>query len=313
FVESFLGMVLVLIFMQSIPLLSPKRYNPTLKNEEIVCMIILIASVLTGMIGWQIYGAGIEQIFSRYFVLMFAFVGGAAIGSTVRVVAGLILSLANVANLYQMSLLGFYVLLGGLLKEGRKFGVAIGLFVGSLLIGVYGNADTLGTSLIETSAAILLFLFTPMSWFTQIAKYIPGTEEYKDEQEKYSQKVRNVTAERVEKYSEVYGALSKSFENDDDLFLNEEEERQATDHFLSQVTERTCQTCFMKERCWQKSFHATYGYMEQMKEGLSDGGVEPQLMRQFENHCVKSKKVLNVMEEEITFFERSEERRVGKE
>ena len=303
FVESFLGMVLVLIFMQSIPLLSPKRYNPTLKNEEIVCMIILIASVLTGMIGWQIYGAGIEQIFSRYFVLMFAFVGGAAIGSTVGVVAGLILSLANVANLYQMSLLAFSGLLGGLLKEGRKFGVAIGLFVGTFLIGIYGNADTLGTSLIETSAAILLFLFTPMSWFTQIAKYIPGTEEYKDEQEKYSQKVRNVTAERVGKFSEVFGALSKSFENDDDLFLNEEEERQATDHFLSQVTERTCQTCFMKERCWQKSFHATYGYMEQMKEGLSDGGVEPQLMRQFENHCVKSKKVLNVMEEEITFFE----------
>src|SRR5699024_477895 len=105
FVESFLGMVLVLIFMQSIPLLSPKRYNPTLKNEEIVCMIILIASILTGTIGWEIYGASMEQIFSRYFVLLLAFVGGAAIGSTVGVVAGLILSLANVANLYQMSLL----------------------------------------------------------------------------------------------------------------------------------------------------------------------------------------------------------------
>lgn len=60
-VEAVLASVLVLIFMQSIPLLSPKRYKPVLKNEEIVCMIILIASVLTGMIGWQLYGASAEQ------------------------------------------------------------------------------------------------------------------------------------------------------------------------------------------------------------------------------------------------------------
>ena len=119
-VESVLASVLVLIFMQSIPLLSPKRYKPALKNEEIVCMIILIASILTGTIGWVIYGAAVEQIFARYFVLVFAFVGGAAIGSTVGVVVGLILSLANVANLFQMSLLAFSGLLGGLLKKGKS-------------------------------------------------------------------------------------------------------------------------------------------------------------------------------------------------
>src|SRR5699024_10685833 len=85
-VEGVLGSILVLIFMQSVPLLSPKRYKPALKNEEIVCMIILIASILTGTIGWEVYGASIEQIFSRYFVMLLALVGGAAIGSTVGVV-----------------------------------------------------------------------------------------------------------------------------------------------------------------------------------------------------------------------------------
>src|SRR5699024_10865287 len=115
-VEGGLGVVLVLIFMQSMPLLAQKTYNPVLKNEEIVCMIILIASILTGTIGWQVYGAALEQVFSRYVVLVLAYVGGAAIGSTVGVVAGLILSLANVANLYQMSLLAFSGLLSGLLK-----------------------------------------------------------------------------------------------------------------------------------------------------------------------------------------------------
>src|SRR5699024_342077 len=112
--EGVLAIVLLLIFMQSIPLLTHKKYQPALKNEEVVCMIILVASVLTGFIGWDIAGVSLVQVFSRYIVLVFAIVGGAAIGSTVGVVAGLILSLASVVNLYQMSLLAFAGLLGGL-------------------------------------------------------------------------------------------------------------------------------------------------------------------------------------------------------
>ncbi|MFC4024109.1 stage II sporulation protein E [Oceanobacillus longus] len=303
-VEGVLGTVLVLIFMQSIPLLSPKRYKPALKNEEIVCMIILIASVLTGMIGWQFYGVSAEQVFSRYFVLLFAYIGGAAIGSTVGVVAGLILSLANVANLYQMSLLAFSGLLGGLLKEGKKPGTAVGLLVGTFLIGIYGSAVTLIPSLVESSIAILFFLLTPASWFNRISRYIPGTEEYTYEQEQYLQKVRNVTARRVEQFSGVFHALSKSFAVSETFPTDEQEARRETDYFLSQVTEKTCQNCFMKDRCWQKEFDQTYSLMEEMKEDITEG-LEPnrKVIREFENHCVKSRKVVEAMKEEMTAYE----------
>ncbi len=76
-VEGVLAAVLLLIFMQSLPLLSPKRYKPTLKNEEIVCLIILLASVLTGLTGIEWYGAQFEQILARYLVLLLALIGGA--------------------------------------------------------------------------------------------------------------------------------------------------------------------------------------------------------------------------------------------
>ncbi len=303
-VEGILGTVLVLIFMQSIPLLSPKKYKPTLKNEEIVCMIILIASILTGTIGWDVYNASIEQVFSRYFVLLLAFVGGAAIGSTVGVVAGLILSLANVANLYQMSLLAFSGLLGGLLKEGRKIGVAVGLLVGTFLVGIYGEAAALVPSLIESLIAIGLFFLTPASWFKKLSRYIPGTEEYTNEQEQYLNKVRNVTAKRVEQFSNVFEALSKSFSTSEELTQDEMDQKRETDYFLSQVTERTCQSCFMKERCWQQQFDKTYTLMEDIKEELVDKDMPNfMLLRDFENHCVKSKKVIDTMKEEMSIFE----------
>lgn len=303
-VEGVLGTVLVLIFMQSIPLLSPKRYKPGLKNEEIVCMIILIASILTGTIGWELYDASFEQIFSRYFVLLLAYVGGAAVGSTVGVVAGLILSLASVANLYQMSLLAFSGLLGGLLKEGKKVGVSVGLLVGTFLIGLYGDASTLVPSITESSIAILLFFLTPVSWFKRLSRYIPGTEEYTNDQEQYLQKVRNVTAKRVEQFSDVFEALSKSFSYTEDPVQEETDRKRETDFFLSQVTEKTCQSCFLKSKCWQKEFDKTYTLMEGMKDEL-DEGKEPnrKLHRDFANHCVKSKKVFDTMKEEVSFFE----------
>lgn len=302
-VEGVLGAILVLIFMQSIPLLSPNRYKPALKNEEIVCMIILIASILTGTIGWVIYGAAVEQIFARYFVLVFAFVGGAAIGSTVGVVVGLILSLANVANLFQMSLLAFSGLLGGLLKEGRKVGVAAGLIVGTFLIVIYGESFTLIHSLTESLVAIFLFFLTPASWFTNISRYIPGTEEHAKEQQQYSLKVRDVTAKRVKQFSGVFDALARSFAVVDSNPSSDLAKKRDTDQFLSQVTERTCQSCFMKERCWEKDFDTTYQLMGGIKDAYQEG-EEPslKLRRQFENHCVKSKQVFEVIKEEMTYY-----------
>lgn len=303
-VEGVLGTVLVLIFMQSVPLISQKRYRPGLKNEEIVCMIILIASILTGTVGWELYNASIEQVLSRYFVLMFAFVGGAAIGSTVGVVAGLILSLANVANLYQMSLLAFSGLLGGLLKEGKKIGVGAGLLVGTFLVGIYGDSNTLIPSLIESTVAILLFLITPGSWFKKLSRYIPGTEEHANEQQQYLQKVRNVTAKRVEQFSEVFEALSKSFSSAENYSLEDEESQRETDYFLSNVTEKTCQSCFMKERCWQQQFDKTYSLMGEMKQDIETGNdPSRKLIREFENHCIKSRKVIDTMKEEMSYFE----------
>ncbi|WP_112179189.1 MULTISPECIES: stage II sporulation protein E [Paraliobacillus] len=304
-VEAVLSAVLVLIFMQSIPLLSPKRYKPTLKNEEIISLIILLASVLTGTIGWELQGANVEQIASRYLVLWLAYIGGAAIGSTVGVVTGLILSLASVSSLYQMSLLAFGGLLGGLLKEGKKLGVGLGLFVGTVLIGIYGGGiATLFPSLLETSIAILLFFCTPDQWIRQMSRYIPGTNEHTIEQQQYVQKVRDVTANRIEQFSDVFEALSKSFEGQPEKDIEDDHDQKELDYYLSNVTEKTCQSCFKKDWCWGQHFDETYDYMTALKQDLEKGQSPNKITQsKFSNHCVKSQKVVEVMKEELSYYE----------
>ncbi|WP_261134734.1 stage II sporulation protein E [Bacillus sp. Marseille-Q3570] len=301
-IEAGLSSILTLIFIQSIPLLSLKKIQHSLKNEEIVCFIILLASVMTGTIGWQFYELSVEHVLSRYLVLIFAFVGGAAIGSTVGVVTGLILGLANIASLYQMSLLAFSGLLGGLLKEGRKIGVSIGLFIGTLLLGLYGpESGILTTTLLESCVAVGLFLLTPNNAISKISRYIPGTKEYTQEQQQYLRKVRDVTASRVEQFSNLFQALSNSFSTVSATSLIEDEDKRELDMFLSNVTEKTCQNCFKKRHCWVNNFEKTYDYMaEIMAETNPQGKLnDRKLQKDWERHCVRSKKVIDTIQYEL--------------
>lgn len=304
-VEAALAFILTLIFIQSIPLLVTKMRKRTLKNEEMICFIILLASVLTGTIGWDIHSVSMENVFSRYFVLLFAFVGGAAIGSTVGVVIGLILSLANVTSLYQMSLLAFSGLLGGLLKEGKKPGVSLGLIIGTLLIGLYGGGyNHIIQTTIDSCISILFFILTPKRLTSQLAAYIPGTKEYHQQQQQYLRKIRDVTAGQVEQFSNLFQALSNSFSTHQPWSEDQETSREV-DQFLSKVTENTCQTCFKKEFCWVKNFDKTYDHMTAIMNEVKDDPVikSPILKREWRHHCVKSQKVVDVIFEQLSFYE----------
>ncbi|MFZ3591041.1 stage II sporulation protein E [Bacillus sp. DJP31] len=304
-VEAGLSFILTVIFLQSVPLISLKKRKQALKTEEIISLIILLASILTGTIGWTVYDMSIEHIFSRYLVLIFSFCAGATIGSTVGVVMGLILSLANVASLAQMSLLAFSGLLGGLLKEGRKFGVGVGLLIATLLIGLYGeNQSVLLNTVFESLVAISLFFLTPQSFISKIARFIPGTAEHATEQQQYLRKIRDVTANRVEQFSSVFQALSKSFSQYGLTGEVKDDEREL-DYLFSNVTEKTCQTCFKKEHCWSKNFSTTYEHMHKIMQESEE--YPPQrnssFQREWDKYCVKSSKVTEAIQYELTYYQ----------
>ncbi len=304
-VESGLALILTLIFIQCIPLLAVRKRVTSLKTEEVVSVIILMASIMTGTIGWTLYDLSFEHILSRYLVLLFSLAAGAAIGSTVGVVTGLIFSLASVATLYQMSLLAFSGLLGGLLKEGKKIGVSLGLMIATILIGLYGEGSTnIMITIYESLGAIILFMLTPTILIEKIARHIPGTVEYSNEQQVYMRKMRDVTAQRVSQFSNVFEALSNSFSQMDEWSKNEDEDREF-DYFLSNVTEKTCQTCSKKNYCWAKNFNATYDGMKEIMIQLGDNGgqISSKTNREWNKQCIRGQKVVDAISQELTFYQ----------
>ncbi len=296
-VESILSFVLTLIFIQSLSIVHlAKPYEP-LKSEEIVSLVILLASLMTGTVDWMVEGVSMEHVLSRYLLLLFAFVGGGTIGAAVGVVTGLILSLANVDALQQINLLAFSGLLAGLLKEGGKVGVSAGLLIGTAILAIYGGAqELLYISLIETGLAMVLFILTPAMVWKKVSRFIPGTPENIQSHQEYMRNVRDVTAGKIQQFSELFTQLSRSFAQTAEAEVKEEQ----VDYFLSRVTEFTCQRCWKKEQCWERETEATYEGMRNMIEHLCESGTLKGITppREWERKCVKTEKVMTVMEQE---------------
>ncbi|MFC0216114.1 stage II sporulation protein E [Paenibacillus chartarius] len=310
-VESVLSFVLTLIFVQALPVFTVTRKNYHLKHEEIICLIILLASVMTGTVGWQVGPVTIEHVMSRYLILLFALVGGAPLGASVGVITGLILSLANANAIYQMSLLAFSGMLAGLLKEGKRAAVGFGLLVGSSILSFYiGSGVNVLQSTWESIAAIVLFLLTPRSVIQILAKYVPGTQENLKSQQDYVRRVRDLTASRVEQFSEVFRQLSRSFKQ---VTVNSEavQREEEVGHFMNAVAAKTCESCWKHRQCWDEKFYQTYKYMTDMmteievrdSSGAAGGAMSKRdISPEWKKMCVKSEQVLDVMKQQYAQY-----------
>ncbi|EFM10877.1 protein serine/threonine phosphatase [Paenibacillus curdlanolyticus YK9] len=303
-VEASLSFVLTLVFVQAIPVLTMTKKTSGLRHEEIICLMILMASIMTGAVGWGVYGLSAEHVMSRYMLLLFALAGGAPLGASVGVVAGLILSLADFNAIVQMSLLAFAGMLAGLMREGGKMAVSFGMLLGTSILSVYiGSQADVMASTYESVAAAVLFLVTPKIMIRTIARFVPGTQEHVKSQHEYARRVRQVTAERVEQFSEVFRQLSKSFGqlNGAVEAVKREEE---FNHFMNAVAEKSCQTCHRRGMCWEAKFYQTYKLMTDMMTTVEEGRKPStkEMPKSWTAHCVKPQQVLGVMQQQYELY-----------
>jgi stage II sporulation protein E len=171
---------------------------------------------------------------------------------------------------------------------------------------MYGDASgTITKTVLESSISILLFLLTPRMLTEKLAKHIPGTSEYTAEQQQYMRKMRDVTAQKVAQFSTVFQALSNSFTAHEDPSKSKDSSDQEIDIYLSNVTAKTCQTCFKKDFCWTRNFTTTYDYMKEIMQEMDrhDGVVSQKLARDWDKHCSRSPKVLEAMQQELSYYQ----------
>ncbi|BCJ87394.1 stage II sporulation protein E [Effusibacillus dendaii] len=292
-VEGFLAMVLSLIFIQSLPIFTFQKGVKELRNEEIFCLVILMTSVLTGLSGIQVGSLSFENIFSRYLIMLFALIGGAGVGTSVGVVTGIILAMANLNAISQIGMLAFAGMLGGLLKDAKKVGVGIGFLLGTGILAVYvGQLPEIFTALQETLVAIVLLLFTPKGFIEQISRYVPGTHQHYLSQQDYSRRIRELMAGRIREVSHLFQELAHSFAQLSSGGRKSQDE--ALNAALEVVNKQVCTTCFKREICWEKDFYQTYhGFRDTIALIEAEGTVtKDSIPTELRKRCVRIEQIL---------------------
>ncbi|MFC7443347.1 stage II sporulation protein E [Laceyella putida] len=305
-VDVLLSFILTFIFVHSLPIFTVRKKRIALRHEEIVCLVILLGSVMTGTIGWHLADLSVVNVVSRYTILLFALIGGGMLGSSMGVVTGIILSLSDAKTVMQISLLAFAGLLAGLFKEGKRWGVAIGFLLGSTILTLYeGGTGAMWMSLKESACAVLLFMLTPHRLVQSLSRYVPGTMENQLAHQEYIKRLRDVTAAKVEQFTELFQELSFSFREDATKHRKEHEDQ--VNFFLSEVMHEACGGCARFAECWDKQVMKTYQGMTDLMAMVETRGVkEPLPVPMFwEHHCIRSEKVLESIQKQYARYEQN--------
>ncbi|MBD1372451.1 stage II sporulation protein E [Hazenella sp. IB182357] len=306
-IDILLSFILTFIFVNALPLFTMKKKRFLLRHEEMVCLVILVGSVMTGLIGLTIADISLVHLFSRYFILVVALIGGGMLGSSMGVVMGLVLSLSNPASLLQLSLLAFAGLLGGLFKEGGKIGVAIGFMMGSAILTLYDQGSTMmWMSLQESLIAVVLFLLTPQKIYAWLARYIPGTSENQDMNQDYVKRLRDVTATKVDQFRELFHELAISFREDEGKQRKEDEDH--LNHFITEVMNEACVGCRRAETCWNQNVMTTYHGMMDLMARLENEPPHQRLPvpRAWSQICVRGESVMDVIRAQYGEYEKDD-------
>ncbi|RAL23186.1 stage II sporulation protein E [Thermoflavimicrobium daqui] len=304
--DILLSWILSLIFIHSLPLVTVKKKRLTLRPEEIVCLVILVGSVMTGTMGWFVWDLSIVHIVSRYIVLVLAFVGGAMLGSSMGVVTGIILSLSDPKAMLEISLLAFAGLLAGLMKEGKKIGVSFGFLFGSLMLNLYdGTEKAIWISFWESLVSILLFWLTPQFVYQSIAKIVPGTSENQVAHYDYARRLRDVTAAKVEQFTVLFYELASSFASD--VSKERKEDEDLVHQMISEVMQQSCYGCKNLSKCWDKNVMRTFQGMTDLMTLVEMKGNPVQLAapREWAEYCIHPERVLSVIQDEYSYYEQS--------
>lgn len=304
-VDIVLSLILTYIFVQSVPIFTVKRRRLALRTEEIICLGILVGAVMTGSFGWFIGDLSVVNMISRFLILSLALVGGAMLGSSMGVVTGIIISLSNTKSMMEVSLLALSGLLAGLFKEGKRIGVGVGFLLGTAILSLYHQqAEAMWISLQESLLAVLAFMIVPQKWFQLIGRYIPGTSENKAAQLDYIKRLRDVTAAKVEQFTELFQELAFSFREDIGKVRRENEEH--VHQFVADVIQLSCTGCSKYSHCWEQNVMRTYQGMTDLMAHIESEGITKPITtvpRFWSEQCIRDNKVANVIQDQYLHLE----------
>lgn len=284
--NAFAVFSLVFVFRKVIPILCEPRKRIILGSEEKISIAITAALVLLGLDGVEPFGLSLKNVLSVLIILMFSFRCGPGVGSASGVTIGLILSLSTPAPPVVVGSYALCGLLAGALKKLGKLGSCVGFVMGNAILTIYLNGSSEAIIYLkEIVIAVGIFILCPQKLINAIAGFFNSSVVIKEDKKSYSERIKEITVDRLNKFSRAFMELSKSFSEVSRASVISD--KQDISSMFDRVADRVCKDCSLCMHCWDRNFYSTYQVMFKIIERLDTKGriEESDIPQYFLDRC----------------------------
>jgi stage II sporulation protein E len=269
--NGFIIFSLVYVFRNVLLLLEGKEKKYVLSNEEILSIAMACILTIAGLGQLSVYGISVRNILCILLILIFSNKSGAGTGAAMGVIVGTVISLSSNSSPAVIAAYAFCGLLSGILKNLGKIGSCIGVIMGNALLTYYTNGSTeILIYLYEILAAIGIFLIIPQKAIDFIVRKFDKTFKNAGEKRGYSTRIKDITVEKLNKFSNAFAEMSKTF--DEISETKTVTENHDITSIFDRVADRVCKDCSLCLHCWDMNFCNTYQVMFKIVEKLDNKG-----------------------------------------
>lgn len=298
---SGLVFALVFIFKNSMSVIEGTKRRDVYSNEEMISTAMLMTLAFAGIGNVELAGIHILNVIGILAILMFSLVSGPGVGAAVGVIVGLVVNITNPSVSMVIASYAFCGLLCGVFKNLGKIGVSLGFIAANALFTLYINGSTeVLIYLKDILAAVSIAVLIPKKYIIKTIGYFTTAAVAMRDKSCYSARIKELTIERLTKFSKAFEELSKTFSEISETAISTT--KQDISSLFDRVADKVCKDCSLCLHCWDRNFYNTYQVMFKIVEKLDDKGYieEKDIPDYFMDRCERIsefvKQVNNVYE-----------------
>jgi stage II sporulation protein E len=269
--HGFIVFSLMFVFRNALPFITAAQKKAAISNEELISIAIITALAISGFGNFLLFGFSIKNILCIFVILVFSFKCGSGVGSAIGVTVGLIVSMSSTVTPLVIGSYAFCGLLAGVFRHLGKIGSCLGFVMGNTVLTLYMNGSVeVIIYLKEIILAVAIFMIIPQKVLDWVADTFSNEIGGNTDKLSYSTRVKEITVEKLNKFSHAFKELSKTFSEISETKVVADKQDIST--LIDRVADKLCKDCSLCLHCWDRNFYNTYQVMFKVIEKLDSKG-----------------------------------------
>lgn len=268
---SFVVFVVFFIFKNAAVLVDNPMRKTSYSSEEMISLAITAGLMLAGFGNFRFLGFSPRNIFCTMLILLFSYKCGAGVGASAGVAIGLTVCMSTTAAPLAIGSYAFCGLLSGVFRGLGRIGSGLGFVLGNAVLTIYMNgSEEVLVYLKEILISLGIFMLLPQKFIDFATEPFNREIGVYSDKRGYTRRVRDITVDRLDKFSRAFKELSKTFSEISETKVAANKGDISV--LFDRVADRVCKDCSLCLYCWDRNFYTTYQVMFNIVETLEEKG-----------------------------------------